>query len=119
MGSGPVRIAQKLLTMKRGALSEPEGALQRLEKAAKENDAEPQLVEADSLLEQLRSWTPAEPAALRWQQALQSRDIWSLDDLVGLAHNERGWNKIVHEELNDITTNNRVVEAYLSKCLFK
>lgn len=78
--------------MKRVALSEPEGAPQRLEKAAKECDAGPELVEADPLLEQLRGWTRAEAAALRWQQALQSRDIWSLDDLMGLARDEEAWN---------------------------
>ena len=77
--------------MKRGASGELDGSLQPSEKAVKEGDAGFELVRTDPLLEELlRSWTPAEAAALRWRQTLQSRDVWSLDDLKGLARDE-GW----------------------------
>ena len=64
----PKRITpkpEKLQTMKRPALSEPEGALQRSEKAFKESDAEAELARADPLLELLCTFT-AEDKARRW-----------------------------------------------------
>ena len=82
--------------MKRVASGELDGSLQPSEKAAKEGDAVPQPVGANPLLGLLRSWTPAEAAALRWLQTLQSRDVWSLDDVKGLAL-DKGWEVFVQE----------------------
>ena len=74
--------------MKRAALGEPEGALQRSEKAAKEGGAEP-------LLELLCTFTAADKAR-RWKGVLDGRDVVSLDDLVGLAH-DTGWKGFLQE----------------------
>jgi hypothetical protein len=76
--------------MKRGALSEPEGALQRSEKTAKEGDAEPQLVRADPLLVFLQELSAED--AYEWHAVLLERRVRSVDDLVGLAQAEEAWN---------------------------
>ena len=50
--------------MKRGALGELDGSLQPSEKAAKDGDAEPELVGTDPLLELLCTFTAGDKAAL-------------------------------------------------------
>jgi hypothetical protein len=85
--------------MKRAASSEPEGALQRLEKAVKEGVVEPEVARADSFLLFLQDLSAED--ANEWHDVLLKHRVRSLEDLVGLADNERGWNKIVNEELND------------------
>ena len=77
--------------MKRGASSDPEGAPPRTEKAVKESDAEPQLVQADPLLELLCTFT-AEDKARRWKDVLDRRDVVSRDSLLHLAQAEEAWN---------------------------
>ena len=79
-----------LQPMKRGASSEPEGAPQRSEKAAKDGDVEPGLVQADPLLELLCTFTAVDKAR-RWKDVLYDRDVVSLDDLVGLARDKEAW----------------------------
>ena len=96
--------------MKRSASGELDGSLQPSEKAAKDGDAVSQPVGADPLLELLRSWTLAEAAALRWLQTLQGRDVWSVDDLKGLAR-YAGWEGFL-EELCD--KGERVLASKLS-----
>ena len=81
---------RKFEQMKRSASGEPEEFLQPSEKATKEGDAGLELVRTDPLLELLKGWTPAEAAALRWQEALQRRDVLSLDFLKRLAR-DAGW----------------------------
>jgi hypothetical protein len=76
---------------KRGASSDPEGAPQRSEKAVKESDAEPQLVQTDPLLELLCTFT-AEDKARRWKDVLDGRDVVSRDSLLHLAQAEEAWN---------------------------
>ena len=75
--------------MKRGASSEPEGAPQRSEKAAKEVDAEPGLVQADPLLVFLQDLS-AEDAS-EWHDALLERRVRSRDSLLHLARDKEAW----------------------------
>ena len=76
--------------MKRGASSDPEGAPQRSEKAVKESDAEPQLVQADPLLVFLQDLSADD--ASEWHDALLERRVRSRDSLLHLAQAEEAWN---------------------------
>ena len=80
--------------MKRGASSEPEGAPQRSEKAAKEVAAEPGLVQADPLLVFLQELSAED--ANEWHAVLLERRVRSFDDLEVLAQ-DPGWEGFLQE----------------------
>ena len=80
--------------MKRGASGELDGSLQPAEKATKEGDAGPELVEADPLSVFLRELSPQD--ANEWLASLHDRRVRSLDDLRGLAR-DAGWEVFVQE----------------------